>query len=118
MISNKIQETFGIMLPLYSIEEVVTKGEFSKHGKTYNMVPVIQWAFKATADQLVAEVLNKWNTLYEIDCIILGGGGAIRLGEYITPEFENIHVAEDSQWAVANGYWKWGKRTWKEAVYG
>lgn len=116
LISSKIEESFNVTLPLYAIEKIVKTSEFSKNGRTFNMATVIQWAFQSTAEQLVSEVLNKWKTLYEIDHILLAGGGALALGDFILPEFENSMLADNSQWAVVNGYWKWGMRTWKDVT--
>ncbi len=110
LISNKIEENFGVLLPLHAIEKVVRKGEFRKSGKVYDMNGVIQWAYQATAQQLVAEITNKWKTIHEIDHILLAGGGGLALSRYILPEFPNIELLEDTQWAVANGYYKWGVR--------
>lgn len=108
LISNKIEETFDVYLPLYKVENIVRNGEFRKNGKVYDMKPVIQWAHKLTAQQLVAEITNRWKTMYEIDHILLAGGGGLALGNYILPEFPNIELLEDTQWAVVNGYYKWG----------
>jgi hypothetical protein len=117
LISNKIEENFGVLLPLHAIEKVVRKGEFKNRGKVYPMQQIMQWAYKATAQQLVSEVINKWKTIHEIDHILLAGGGGIALSQYILPQFENIELLQDTQWAVVNGYYKWGVRNFAKAVH-
>ncbi len=117
LISSRIQENLDVTLPLYSIESIVQKGYFNKNGKTYDMKPIIEWAFRATSLQLMDELLNKWKTSYEIDHIILAGGGGAALQKFILPSFENISLASDSQWSVVSGYEKWGVRNWGSAVY-
>jgi plasmid segregation protein ParM len=110
LISNKIEEQFGVMLPLHSVEKVVSSKQFRKSGKVYNMEDLIQWAYKATAQQLLAEVTNKWKHAHEIDHILLSGGGGIALSRYIMTEFDNIELLNNTQWSVVNGYHKWGVR--------
>lgn len=114
MISNRIQESFEVSLPLYGVEALVKSGKFHTHGKSYSMTPTINWAYQLTAEQLVSEIQNKWKTMHEIDYIILAGGGSLGLADYILPEFQNASLAPGGQQAVVRGYWKWGLRTWKD----
>jgi plasmid segregation protein ParM len=116
-ISNKIEENFGILLPLYSIEKIVETQEFRNKGKSYDMTQLIQKAYYNTSSQLIAEITNKWKTIHEIDHILLAGGGGIALAKQILPHFENIELLEDAQWAIVNGYYKWGVRHFAEAVH-
>lgn len=112
LVANRIEEAYNVELPLYRIEQVMRTKKFSKSGTTYDMSTVISWALKATAQQLVSEIFNKWKTIYEIDHILVAGGGGIALYKYIASEFENIELLEDAQWAVVSGYYKWGVRNY------
>ena len=116
LISNKIEEKFGVTLPLYAVEAVVLSKRFIKNGIPHDMSQVIQWAFKATAQQLVSEIYNKWKNTHEIDHILVAGGGGAALYQYLVTEFSNIEKLHNGQWAIASGYDKWGRRTWKDAV--
>jgi plasmid segregation protein ParM len=113
LIANKIEENFSVLLPLYKIEEVVITKKFSKSGKDFDMKQIIDWAFRTTAEQLISEIFNKWKNIHEIDYIYISGGGGIALSPYLLSEFENINLMHDSQWAVARGYYKWGRRSWR-----
>lgn len=110
LISNVIEERYGVLLPLHSIESIVQSKYFKSKGKIYPMQQTIDWAYKNTATQLLAELTNKWKTIHEIDHILLAGGGGIALSPYILPQFPNIELLEDAQWSVVNGYHKWGVR--------
>jgi hypothetical protein len=81
------------------------------------MSQLIQKAYYNTSAQLLAEVTNKWKTIHEIDHILLAGGGGIALSKHILPHFENIELLDDAQWAVVNGYYKWGVMHFAEAVH-
>ena len=111
LISDKIEEQFEVLLHLHSIEKVVKSQVFKNKGKIYPMKQVTDWAYKATATQFLAELTNKWKAIHEIDHILLAGGGGIALSPYILPEFPNIELLDDAQWAVVSGYYKWGVRS-------
>lgn len=111
LIANKIEDDFGSSLLLHEVEAIVRKGEFRSSGKVYNMKSIVDWAYKNTALQIVTEVTNKWNrSSREVDRILLAGGGGYALSRWILPEFNNIELLDDSQWAVVRGYHKWAIR--------
>jgi plasmid segregation protein ParM len=114
LIGDKIEEKFGVSLQLHNVEGIAREGAFKSKGETFPIDKLVQWAYKNFALQLVGEINNKWgDSINEIDEIILAGGGGLALSEWILPEFEDyavINLAEDTQWAVVNGYSKWGKR--------
>lgn len=112
IISNKILSTFDTLLKLHEIEPVVMSGKFFKNGKVYDMRTVINNAFESTAMELISEISHRWRGSWRIDHILLAGGGAIHLNKFILPSFPNMELVQDSQWAVINGYAKWGVKTW------
>lgn len=116
LIGDKIKERFGVDLPFYKIDYVVRTKVFIKDGKEADMTNVINWALKATAQQLVAEIYNRWKNTHEIDHIFVAGGGGAALYPYIMQEFASIELIANSQWAIARGYNKWGRRTWKNEL--
>lgn len=116
LISNKIRDAFGVTLPLYKIEAVVRSCKFIKDGVEHDMSQVIIWAFRSTAQQLVAEIHNHWKNTHEIDHILVAGGGGAALYPYILNEFRSIELLLNSQWSIVEGYNRWGKRTWKDVV--
>jgi plasmid segregation protein ParM len=112
LIGNKVEQELGKTVPLYEIEGIVLTGELRKGGKRYNMRPVIDFAFQVTAEKLINEVLNKWKDgINDIEHIVVSGGGGFNLFPYLEKEFPSIEMIEDPQWAVVNGYYKWGVRS-------
>jgi plasmid segregation protein ParM len=112
LIGNKIEQELGKTVALYEIEGVVLTGELRKGGSRYNMQPVIDWAFRMTAEKLVTEISNKWkDEVNGIELIVVSGGGGASLFPTIQEDFtmETI-LLPDPQWAVVNGYYKWGVR--------
>lgn len=116
-ISNKIEENFGILLPLYAIEKIVQTQEFRNKGRVFDMSDIIQKAYHNTSQQLLAELTNKWKTAHEVDRILLAGGGGMALSRHLLPHFENIELLHDAQWAVVSGYYKWGVMKYAETIH-
>jgi hypothetical protein len=111
LISNKLEERFGVTLQLHSVEQIARIGEFRNKGKIYSIKELTDWSYKNVAHQIIDEIINKWgNSIHEIDEILLAGGGGIALSRWIKPEFPNINLVENAQWSVVNGYHKWGVR--------
>ncbi len=111
LIGNRVEQELGKVVPLYEIEAMILTGELRKDGKRYDMKPIIKWAFKVTAEKLVTEVLNKWkDEVNSIEHVVVSGGGGASLYEYLKDDFVSIELLPDSQWAVVEGYYKWGVR--------
>lgn len=114
LIAGKISDSWGVDEPLYRIENVVKTGKYKHLGKSYDMSKIITWAMDSTANTLTSELFTKWRTLNSIDKFFLAGGGGVRLGGRMIKEFPSMSISEGGQWAIARGYEKWGKRTWKD----
>jgi plasmid segregation protein ParM len=111
LIGDKIEEKFGVSLQLHVLEKIAREGVLKSQGKLHPVDKLVEWAYQNLAKQLATEISNKWGTsLFDIDEIVLAGGGGIALNKWVIPEFDNIELLEDSQWAVVNGYSKWGIR--------
>lgn len=112
LIADKLQDKFSVLYPLYKIEGVVQSGKLKKYGKVYSMDKTSKSAFKSSAQQLVAEIYNKWRNIQDIDEVFVTGGGGARMYEFMEEEFPNIQLVDNCQWSVANGCRKWGIRSW------
>lgn len=116
LISDRLEEMYGTCLPLYKIESVVDSGFFELKGVRHDFSKIISWAFELTANQLLSEISNKWKRSWEIDNILIGGGGGFRLYDYLRLEIPSCQLVSDPQFSVARGYEKWGKRHFAEVA--
>lgn len=111
LIQNKIEEASGITLPHYKLEKAVQDGYYRVEGKQYNLTQITSWAFRSASTQLVTEILNKWKSnSKEIDKILIAGGTGAAWKQWLTEKFSTAELLDNTQWAVANGYYKWGVR--------
>lgn len=116
LISNRIEELCDISLPLYKIESVVKSNALEVKGKRYAVDGLIKWAYEMTATQLLSEIFSKWKNTWEIDQIIIGGGGSIPLYAHIEKELQNAILVNDPQLGVVRGYTKWGRRNFSGVI--
>lgn len=114
LISRRIKENWGRILPYHEIESIVQKGVYSRNGKQYNMLNIVKESYSTIATELINEIMQEWGNTEEIDQILLSGGGGIALESYLKEEFDNLSIIPDTQWAVVNGYYKFGMSKWGE----
>jgi len=112
LISSKILEKFGVMLPIYKLSDIITSKKFIQKGMSHDITSIIDWASASTSEQLLGEIQIKWLNDWEIGHVLFTGGGSILLYQYLSPYFPSSELVVDSQWANVNGYTKWGMRTW------
>lgn len=112
-LSGEIYRNLGIEISAEHIEPIVRKGELSISGKTLSIESYKQSAFREAAKQIVSRVKSYWPDRWSLDEIIISGGGAFLLGEYLLQEFQNAHIASNPMFANVSGYLKFGKKVWK-----
>jgi len=108
-IGETIEDEFGMSYQLHSLERIALEGSFKNKGQYYSLDSAINFAYKNLAENIISEITNRWgSSIYDIDLILLAGGGSIALSFWLQSEFPNSKQARDPQWAVVNGYRKWG----------
>jgi len=76
--------------------------------------------FSATVDalaqdlaaQVIAEAGHLWNGGATLDAILITGGGALLLGDYIKAQWRHARVVSAPVYGNALGYWKLSRRLW------
>jgi plasmid segregation protein ParM len=117
-IANALMEKSGVQVELYRLYDAVTRGTIKIKGKRYDLSKIVQHAFQSLASRIAAEVNRLWSDDWDIDAIVLTGGGGAVLAPYLTPllEGEVLPVPGDSDARLNNviGYWKYGMHLWPE----
>lgn len=100
-VAYKAMNDAGIDLPIYELEKVVRLGGYEE--ASYK-------AFHALAKQVSGEVETYWP---QLDLIIVTGGGGKQLYTFL--ELPGVtKLASNPPMSNVRGYYKLGKRTWKE----
>lgn len=115
-IANALQEKSGVAIELYRLYDAVTRGTIKIKGKRYDITALVKQAFTALATRVATEVNRLWSDDWDLDAIVVSGGGGAVLAPYLQPllEGELIPVPADQDARLNNviGYWKYGLHLW------
>jgi plasmid segregation protein ParM len=115
-IANLLQEKSGVAIELYRLYEGVAKGSIKIKGKRYDLTGFVQQAFQQLATRVAQEVNRLWSDDWDLDAIVISGGGGAALAPFLTPllEGEVLPMAADVDARLNNvqGYWKYGMHLW------
>lgn len=119
-IANTLHEKSGTQVELYRLFEAASRGTIKIRGVRYDLTGLVQQAFQQLAARVAAEANRLWTDDWDIDCIVLTGGGGAALAPYLTPlvQGEVLPVAAESDARLNNvsGYWKYGMYLWGAAL--
>lgn len=115
-IANALQEKSGVAIELYRLYEAVTRGTIKIKGKRYDITAPVKQAFGALATRVATEANRLWSDDWDLDAVVVTGGGGAVLAPYLQPllEGEVIPVPPDQDARLNNvqGYWKYGLHLW------
>ncbi|MDB5988100.1 MAG: ParM/StbA family protein [Nevskia sp.] len=115
-IANLLHEKSGTQVELYRLYEAVTRGSIKIKGQKYELTAIVQQAFAQLAARIAAEVNRLWADDWDIDAIVLTGGGGATLAPHLVPliQGEVLPMASDHDARLSNvlGYWKYGMHIW------
>ncbi|MEM6640820.1 MAG: ParM/StbA family protein [Pseudomonadota bacterium] len=115
-IAAKLQESSGVNVELYRLYKAVDEGAIKIHGKRYDLKLITEHAFTQLATRVANEANRLWVNDWDIDKVIVTGGGGAVLAPFIQKivkgEVVAIDPKVDSRLANVRGFHKYGKRLW------
>ncbi|MTI62240.1 MAG: ParM/StbA family protein [Firmicutes bacterium] len=111
LIAREINAEYGITKPLYQLDQIIRKESITINGREINLSPLIEKAFRLTAQNIISEVSTLWN-IWEIETVLITGGGGITLYDYLLDQINNIMLVRAGQFSNVNGYLKMANRNW------
>ena len=119
-ISNLLLEKSGVNIELYRLYESVARGSIKIKGKRYDLTEVTKQALQQLASKIATEVMRLWADDWDIDAIVITGGGGAALAPYLAPllEGEVLPMPPDVDARLNNvhGYWRYGMHIWPPAA--
>ncbi len=116
MIAAKLLEQTGVDVELYRMYDAVARGSIKIRGKTIDLRPLTEEAFSKLASAVAGEVDRLWADDWDIDRIVVTGGGGAVLAPYLQPllsgEVQPVDPTADSRLNNVRGYWKYGRNVW------
>jgi plasmid segregation protein ParM len=119
-IAAKLQETSGVNIELYRMFDAVDRGTIKIHGKRYDLKRITEQAFSQLAGKIAADATRLWASDWDLDAIVISGGGGAVLAPYLQPQLKGEVIAlepgKDARMNNVRGYVKYAKRLWTRGV--
>ncbi|MGQ0585893.1 MAG: hypothetical protein ACT4PK_01650 [Gammaproteobacteria bacterium] len=115
-LANALQEKSGVVIELFRLYDAVQRGTIKIRGKRYDITALVKQAFTGLATRVATEANRLWTDDWDVDAIVISGGGGAVLAPYLAPllEGEVIPVPPDQDARLNNvqGYQKYGQHLW------
>lgn len=116
LIKNKLREVSGVNVELYRLYDAVGKGSIKIRGKTIDITKLTEEVFSKLATAIATEVDRLWSEDWDLDLIVITGGGGAVLAPYLQPllhgEVLALDTSKDLRMRNVRGYWKYAKHLW------
>lgn len=113
VIADKLRQQSGVNVELYRLYKSVRKGSIKIKGSEYSLVNLRDKVFAHSANKLANEINRLWADDWDIDSIVLTGGGSMELSEHLQPLIEGhiipMEKGPDLRFNNVLGYLKYGK---------
>jgi len=115
-LANALQEKSGVAIELFRLYDAVTRGTIKIRGKRYDITALVKQAFSALATRVATEANRLWTDDWDVDAIVISGGGGAVLAPYLAPLLEGevipVPPEQDARLNNVQGYQKYGQHLW------
>ena len=120
VISNRLREESGVSVELYRLYKAVEAGSIKIKGQEYTISNFRDKVYTHLAGMIANEISRLWAEDWDIDNIVLTGGGCMELADHLKRLIDgNVIPVENNIDARLNnvqGYVKFGKYLWGQTV--
>ena len=108
-IAKDIEKAYDLRPDLHKTEEAIRKGSIRVFGTDHDITEIVRQRLTELATEIEARAKTIWKTAADLDKVILTGGGAALLQDYLDL-YKHAMVIDEAQFANARGYYKYAKR--------
>jgi len=120
IISKKLREESGVSIEVYRLYKAVETGSIKILGKEYNISKLRDQVFAHSAGNIANDIERLWAEDWDIDTIVLTGGGSMELAKYLQPLIAGnvipVKNSIDTRLNNVQGYFKYGKYKWETSA--
>ena len=120
LIAKKLREESGVNLELYRLYKAVETGFIKVRGKEYNLARIRDAVYASTAQIIAGDAERLWADDWDMDTILITGGGAAELAERLKPMICGQVLAMDpnvdSRLNNVIGYQKYARYLWDRSA--
>lgn len=116
VIANKLRQESNINIELYRMYKFIESGLIKIRGREYNISNLKKRIYNHSASAIASDLNRLWEDDWDIDSIILSGGGSVELAQYLGPNIDGnvipITKDVDPRFNNVQGYCKFGRYKW------
>ena len=120
VIANKLQEKCNVNVELYRLYQAAETGSIKMRGHGFSFAKIRDQVYAQLAGSISNEVSRLWADDWDIDTIIISGGGSRELAQFLQPMIVGnvlpVDLNKDPRLNNVLGYHKYGRYIWKETV--
>ena len=120
VIASKLREKSGVNVELYRLYQAIDRGSIKIRGKEYDLKSLTDQVFSQLATAVANEVDRLWVDDWDIDAMVITGGGGAVLAKYLQPllngEVMTLDPDTDMRMVNVKGYRKFGRHIWARGV--
>jgi plasmid segregation protein ParM len=120
LIAQRLQEKCGVAIELYRLYRAVAEGAIQMRGKSIGFSEIRDQVFEQLAGTVAEEIDRLWANDWDIDLIVLTGGGSRELARHLQPLIDGnvvpLESRPDSRLNNVFGYVKYAKFLWGAAA--
>lgn len=116
-LSLDIYDAFAIEIPAEEIEPYITGNSIKIGGRFCDISEIKRRVYQVAAENIAGRVHNAWRNMWQLDRIIVSGGGAQVFGEQIVRALNSpcsIEICREGTLSNALGYLKFGYWVWSK----
>ncbi len=115
-IANKVRKQVDVGLELYRLYDPVSQGLIKVRGQEMEIAEIRDQVYAQTAGELADEINQIWADDWDMDTVILTGGGGIELAKHLQPLIAGNVIATsqevDARLNNVQGYLKFARHLW------
>lgn len=116
VIVSKLRESSGVNVELYRLYDAIDSGSIKIRGKVYDIKGLTDQVFSQLATSIANEVDRLWVDDWDIDAMVITGGGGSVLSKYLKPLLNGVIMETDPEQDMrlfnVFGYRKFGQHLW------
>ncbi|UCD80349.1 MAG: ParM/StbA family protein [Desulfobacterales bacterium] len=121
-IANKLREKCGVAVELFRLYKAAETGSIKMRGHGFSFSKIRDQVYSQLAGTIANEIDRLWADDWDIDTIILSGGGCRELASYLQPliigNIIPVDPNKDPRLNNVLGYIKYGRYVWGDAANG
>jgi len=119
VISNKLREKCGVSVELYRLYKAAELGTITMKGQGLNFAKIRDQVYAQLAGTIANDIDRVWAADWDLDTIVLTGGGCMELAKYLQPLISGnvipTDINVDARLNNVQGYLKYGRYIWGDS---